>query len=143
MKLRSVLGKTALSRFPGIISIFNLLKGKSKCRYKEYFKVKTSTQVFSPCGKTAIIAQCTKKSSVMDMDIYEVFDENDFIKCSNIPKNPAHHTSGNYIEGFLAPFSIQPRYFVNKQSCEKGFKIKITYEQYCKESLENPVTDGA
>ena len=76
------------------------------------------------------------------MDIYEVLDENDYLKCSNIPENPAHYTAENYIEGFVVPFSEQPRYFVNKQYCKSGFKVKITYEQNCKESVEIPENSG-
>ena len=77
------------------------------------------------------------------MDIYEVLNENDYLKCSNIPDIPAHYSSENYIEGFVVPFSKQPRYYVNKQYCDKGFKVKITYEQNCeyKRNTEKPLQD--
>ena len=94
---------------------------------------------FSPCGKTAIIAQCTEENSVMD--IYEVLDEKDFLECSNIPEHPAHYSNENLIEGFVVPFTKQPRFYVNKKLCDKGFKVKITYE-HCEESIENPVDDA-
>ena len=64
------------------------------------------------------------------MDIYEVFNEEDFQNCINLSEHPTHYSNDYDIEGFVLrqpTMGIQTRGFVSKTRCKDGFKVKVTW----------------
>ena len=83
--------------------------------------------ILSICNNSAMIAWCTDQ----EMDIYEVFSEEDFNNCNNLSENPTHYSKDYEIEGFVIRPTNATRYFVSKMMCGDGFKVKVTFTPDC------------
>jgi len=74
---------------------------------------------------TAIVGWCQE---VDVQDIFEVDTEADFTECRNIPSEPVMVETEGGLDGFLVRRGQRPRYFVSRDRCEDGLKIKITFQ---------------
>ena len=57
--------------------------------------------------------------------MFELETEEDFNKCNNFPKNPVSYETEGGLDGFLVIIRNKSRYFVSKENCKNGLKIKI------------------
>ena len=98
-------------------------------------------QYFSRKKSTAMVAWCKEVDA---RDIVEVSTEADFTECRNLPSSPVLLGTEGGLDGFLVRRGQRPRYFVSRDLCREGLKIKIDFDptDYLRLRLDGPCRPG-